>query len=78
MTAQGYETRDDDKNQDDDLDNAKEILQAKTPFEGSSMEYHGESNASEPNETQGPTSRLPIGRSENVFAKNKRIASGPS
>jgi len=77
MSTESDKARDDDEDQDKDLKDAEEVLESESPLESCSMEHKGESDASEANQTEGPSFSLDVGGDEDVFAKDKRVTSRP-
>ena len=53
-------------------------MKTETPFKSGSMDEEAEGDASEANPTEGPSWRLHIRGTKNVFSKYEGVTRGPS
>ena len=71
MAPEGDEAGDDDEDEDDELENPEEVLKAKTPLDGGSVDNEGEGDAGEADETESPPTGCNVGGSKDVFSENE-------
>ena len=71
MASEGDEAGDDDEDEDDELEDSEEVLKAKAPLDGGSVDKEGEGDAGEADETEGPTTGCNVGSSKDVFSENE-------
>lgn len=78
MSTKGDKTGNDDEDEDNNLDNTKEVLETETPLQGGSVQEPCKGDAGEADESQSPSRWLNIGSSKNVFTEDERVPSRPS
>lgn len=78
VTAESDETADDHDEDDGQLDEAKGVLEAKTPLESAAVDEESSRDASQTNSTLVPSVDLLVGGVEDVLAKDDRVTGCPT
>jgi len=71
--SEGGEARDDDDQENRKLDEAEEVLQTKTPFEGETVDKESGSDACEANTTLVPATDFNVGSVKDVLSKDDGV-----
>lgn len=78
MASKSGESSDDDNEQNDKLDNTKNVLQAKTPLQSQTVNKEGRRDTSETNSSLIPAVDRDLGGIEDVFTKDDAVGSSPT
>lgn len=78
VAAESGETTDDHDKNDAQLDEAKGVLEAKTPLESAAVDEESSRDASQTNGTLVPSVDLLVGGVEDVLAKDDRVTGRPT
>lgn len=71
--SESGEARDNDDQKNGELDEAEEVLQTKTPFEGKSVNQEGRSDACESHTSLVPASDFNVGGVEDVLSEDDGV-----
>lgn len=78
MASKSGESSENNNEQDDELYNTKNVLQAKTPLQSQTVDKEGRSDASETNSSLVPAVDGNLRSIEDVFTKDDAVRSSPS
>lgn len=78
MASQRHPTGNDNDHDHEQLDDAEEVLEVDTPFQGQRVYEESGSNTRQANTSLIPSGEFNIGRVEDVLAEHHAVASGPA